>query len=80
MGVRVPGDEAAYAYVTARANDGDPEGRGVIGHARSHDLVHWEVLPPVTEPMGFGQMEVPQLVEAGGALPPAVLVRPGHAV
>lgn len=63
---RVPGDEAAHAYVTARANDGDPEGRGVIGHARSHDLVHWEVLPPVTEPMGFGQMEVPQLVEAGG--------------
>jgi beta-fructofuranosidase len=63
---RVTGDDAVHAYVTARANDGDPRGRGVIGHARSHDLVHWEVLPPVTEPMGFGQMEVPQLVEAGG--------------
>jgi beta-fructofuranosidase len=62
----VAGDDAVHAYVTARANDGDPEGRGVIGHARSRDLVQWEVLPPVTEPMGFGQMEVPQLVEAGG--------------
>ena len=25
----------------------------------------WEVLPPVTEPMGFGQLEVPQLHVAG---------------
>ncbi len=63
---RVPGDDAVHAYVTARAREGDPRGRGVIGHARSHDLVDWEVLPPVTEPMGFGQMEVPQVVEAGG--------------
>lgn len=63
---RVPGDDAVHAYVTARARDGDPIGRGVIGHARSEDFVRWEVLPPVTEPMGFGQMEVPQLVEAGG--------------
>jgi beta-fructofuranosidase len=63
---RVPGDAAVHAYVTARANDGEPRGRGVIGHARSRDLIHWEVLPPVTEPMGFGQMEVPQLIEAGG--------------
>ena len=31
---------------------------------RSRDLVTWEVLPPVTAPMGFGQMEVPQLVAA----------------
>jgi beta-fructofuranosidase len=63
---RVPGDAAVHAYVTARARDGDPRGRGVVGHARSRDLVRWEVLPPVTAPMGFGQMEVPQLVEAGG--------------
>ena len=63
---RVPGDPHVHAYLTARANAGDPRGRGVVGHARSRDLVAWEVLPPVTAPMGFGQMEVPQLVEAGG--------------
>ncbi|WP_217924180.1 hypothetical protein [Miltoncostaea oceani] len=62
---RVDGDDAVHAYVTARARDGDPRGRGVVGHARSRDLVTWEVLPPVTAPMGFGQMEVPQLVAAG---------------
>ena len=47
--------------VTARVPDGAPDGRGVVGHARSSDLRTWEVLPPVTEPMGFGQLEVPQL-------------------
>jgi beta-fructofuranosidase len=62
---RVPGDDAVHAYVTARVPEGDPRGRGVVGHARSYDLVRWEVLPPVTAPMGFGQMEVPQVVEAG---------------
>jgi len=50
-----------HAYVTARARSGDPRARGVIGHARSTDLVSWEILPPATEPMGFGEMEVPQL-------------------
>lgn len=60
-----PTDGAFHAYVTARAHSGDPAGRGVIGHARSRDLESWEVLPPVTEPMGFGQMEVPQLVDLG---------------
>ena len=33
----------------------------VIGHARSDDLIHWEVLPPLTEPGDFGHLEVPQL-------------------
>jgi beta-fructofuranosidase len=55
-----------HALVTARARDGDPSGRGVIAHATSADFHHWEVLPPVTAPLGFGQMEVPQLVSAGG--------------
>ncbi len=63
---RVPGDDTVHAYVTARVSAGDPRGRGVVGHATSTDMVHWTVQPPVTEPMGFGQMEVPQLVEAGG--------------
>jgi beta-fructofuranosidase len=35
--------------------------RGVIGHARSTDLLNWEVRPPVTQPAGFGHLEVPQV-------------------
>lgn len=57
-----PEDGRFHAYVTARAAEGPARGRGVIGHAVSDDLRTWQVLPPVTRPMGFGQMEVPQLV------------------
>lgn len=52
--------------VTARSPEGDPAGRGVIGLARSDDLRVWEPLPPLTEPLGFGQMEVPQLLDIAG--------------
>lgn len=55
-----------HALITARARSGPPDGRGVIGHARSRDLAHWEVLPPLTEPGEFGQLEVPQLVALDG--------------
>jgi beta-fructofuranosidase len=55
-----------HAFITARVNTGPVDGRGVIAHARSTNLLHWEVLPPVTEPGDFGQMEVPQMVEIGG--------------
>ena len=51
-----------HALITARANHGPPDGRGVIGRARSDDLINWEVLPPVTDPGDFGHMEVPQWV------------------
>lgn len=57
-----PTEDVYHAYITARANHGPPEGRGVIGHARSADLVDWEVMPPLTAPAGFGQMEVPQVI------------------
>lgn len=60
-------DESVYhAYITARSKDGPPEGRGVIAHARSADLAEWEVLPPLTAPAGYGQMEVPQVVGLRG--------------
>jgi len=49
--------------ITARANHGPYDGRGVIGQAVSHNLLDWEVLPPLTEPGPFGHMEVPQLIE-----------------
>lgn len=55
-----------HAYITARVNYGPADGRGVIAHARSKDLLDWEVLPPVTGPGDFGQMEVPELVQING--------------
>lgn len=55
-----------HAFITARRNEGPTGGRGVIAHARSDDLINWEVLPPVTQPGQFGQMEVPQLVGLEG--------------
>jgi sucrose-6-phosphate hydrolase SacC (GH32 family) len=33
---------------------------GVIGHARSADGVSWHLAPPLSEPAGFGQIEVAQ--------------------
>jgi beta-fructofuranosidase len=60
-----PDDGQFHVLVTARVREGDPQSRGVVGHARSSDLRTWEVLPPVTEPMGFGQLEVPQLHVSG---------------
>jgi beta-fructofuranosidase len=50
-----------HMIVTARANHGPIDGRGVIGHARSDDLLSWEIQPPLTEPAGFGHQEVPQV-------------------
>jgi beta-fructofuranosidase len=64
--LRHPDEGDFHAFITARVNHGPPDGRGVIAHARSDDLIHWEVLPPVTEPGDFGHMEVPQLVEIKG--------------
>ena len=57
-----PKEGVYHALITARANHGPAQGRGVIGHARSVDLIEWETLPPLTTPAGFGQMEVPQVV------------------
>ena len=37
----------------------------MIGRAFSSDLSLWSALPPLTEPDGFGQMEVPQRVTTG---------------
>ena len=55
-------DAQFHAFITARSNQGPADQRGVIGHARSIDLFHWEVLPPVSEPGDFGHLEVPQLI------------------
>ncbi len=59
-------DNQYHAYITARCKTGPKDGRGVIGHAVSTDLLHWEVTPPITEPGQFGFLEVPQLEEING--------------
>ncbi len=59
-------DGTFHALITARANHGRPGTRGVIGHATSPDLRQWTVRPPISEPGGFGHLEVPQLVELDG--------------
>jgi len=59
-------DGTFHALITARANHGPSDGRGVIGHAVSHDLLNWEVRPPLSEPGEFAHLEVPQLADVGG--------------
>jgi beta-fructofuranosidase len=55
-----------YMFLSARVNTGSYDGRGVIGQARSTNLFSWEVLPPVSEPGDFTEMEVPQVVPLNG--------------
>lgn len=55
-----PEDGRWHMLITARAKDGDPRYRGVVGHAVSDDLDSWEILPPLSSPGHFGQMEVLQ--------------------
>lgn len=52
--------------LTARVPEGPTDGRGVIGQARSRNLVHWEAMAPLTDPGEFAHMECPQLVAASG--------------
>jgi sucrose-6-phosphate hydrolase SacC (GH32 family) len=53
--------------ITARANNGEPDNRGVIGRATSPDLIKWTIQPPLSKPgCGFGQIEVIQTVLVEG--------------
>jgi beta-fructofuranosidase len=63
---RTPDDDHVHVLVTARTPAGPSDGAGVVAHARSLDLVEWEVQPPLTAPGEFAQVEVPQLVRADG--------------
>lgn len=57
-----PQGDGWHMLITARANTGAADDRGVIGHARSKDLKNWTVQPPLSTPgAGFGQLEVPQV-------------------
>jgi beta-fructofuranosidase len=59
-------DGVVHVLITARSREGSPDGAGVVAHARSLDLVEWEVLPPLTQPGEFAQVEAPQLVRMNG--------------
>jgi len=59
-------DGLHHALVTARAKSGPPDGRGVVGHATSTDLLTWEVKPPLSSPGEFGHIEVLQLAATNG--------------
>ncbi len=62
-----PSGDGWHMLVTARANDGEPRDRGVVGHARSRDLSTWTVQPPLSKPdAGFGQLEVLQVADVDG--------------
>ena len=62
-----PDGDGWHMLVTARACDGPADQRGVIGHARSDDLIHWQAQPPLSRPgEGFGYLEVPQVEVVGG--------------
>jgi beta-fructofuranosidase len=57
-----PGGDGWHMLLTARASDGPADQRGVIGHARSRDLIQWQAQPPLSRPgEGFGHLEVPQV-------------------
>ncbi len=58
--MRDPDGAGFHALITARANHGPTDARGVIGHAWSPDLLAWEVRPPLSDPGEFGHLEVPQ--------------------
>jgi beta-fructofuranosidase len=55
-----------HMLITARSNVGPANGRGVIGHARSSNLVSWTVEPPLSNAAGFGHLEVPQVAVVDG--------------
>jgi beta-fructofuranosidase len=51
-----------HMVLTAKSKYGDPYDCGVLGHARSDDLMRWDAQPPLSAPgAGFFHLEVPQV-------------------
>lgn len=63
---RDPAGDGWHMLITARLNNGLQHDDGVVAHARSADMVQWELGPPLSEPAGFGQIEVPQIRRLDG--------------
>ena len=61
-----PDGDGWHMLITTRVPHDGRAARGVIGHARSADLVGWEIQPPLSEPGGFAQLEVPQVAIVDG--------------
>lgn len=62
-----PDGDGWHMLITSRSALGVPDDRGVLGHAVSEDLVHWQVRPPLVDPgAGFAQLEVTQVAEVDG--------------
>jgi beta-fructofuranosidase len=62
-----PDGDGWHMLITARANHGPADDRGVIGYAHSADLERWEVRPPLSKTgSGFGHIEVPQVAAVDG--------------
>jgi beta-fructofuranosidase len=58
-----------HMFITARTNNEsfDTRDRGTLGHAISDDMTNWKVQPPlISEPSGFGQLEVFQVEQIDG--------------
>jgi sucrose-6-phosphate hydrolase SacC (GH32 family) len=67
--LRDPDGDGWHMLITARANHGPDDDRGVIGHAHSPDLRRWEVRPPLSRPgSGFGHLECTQVTAVEGRL------------
>jgi len=65
--MRDPDGDGWHMMITASAHTGPADDRGVLGHARSMDLISWEVQPPLSAPgSGFSHLEVPQLAVVDG--------------
>ncbi len=57
-----PGGNGWHMLITARANTGPTDDRGVVGHAWSPDLRTWELREALSPPgQGFAQLEVTQV-------------------
>ncbi len=64
--LRDPGGDGWHMLITARGKDHPRLDDGVIGHARSVDMVTWDLGPPISTPAGFGQLEVIQVRQMDG--------------
>lgn len=55
-----------YQYVCASLNHGPADERGTLGVARTHDMAHWEILPPPDIEPVVQELECPQLHKVNG--------------
>ena len=58
---RDPGGDGWHMLITARAAREPRLRDGAVGHARSADMLAWELQPPLSTPGSFGELEVMQV-------------------